>query len=189
MDTQDTEGGMPIPDGDGPGHAFAPGADTDLDAEDVRDVHDNPITEASVRESVERGHRYLGADAALLTVRQAATTAGVSPKTIRRWIAINRLEATLTPGAHGHEYLITPEALTAARDSTETRVQRVVDRGPTVEELMALLARAEARHAEVLAAVEGLRAELHEIRMLPAPASDAQVEAPPRSWWARLFGG
>jgi excisionase family DNA binding protein len=111
----------------------------------------------------------------VLTVGQAAEMAGVSTKTIRRWLHSGRLEA----GRAGEAYVITAAALKAAQDWTPSMDSAHVlsvapGRVPSTSTLSTdLLDRLE-RQAERIGHLE---AELAQVRAqlvaLPAPAPAA----------------
>lgn len=137
----------------------------------------------------------------ILTVSQAATAAGVSTKTVRRWLHSGRLEA----GRAGEAYVITAAALKAAQDwtpsiDTDHVLSVAPGRVPSTSTLSSQLLDRLERQAQRIGQLEAELAQARaQLLALPTPAeiapqrvSDAlapeptQTTSQPRNgrpWW------
>ena len=90
---------------------------------------------------------------ALLTVNQAASQTGVTPRTVRLWIEAGRLAAFRVPGKFGPEWRLRPADLAAA---TRARGERLCALLPGADALASTGAARELAHAtEALSLVVG----------------------------------
>jgi len=134
----------------------------------------------------------------VLTVAQAALVAGVSTKTVRRWIRSGRLDA----GRAGDAYVITPDALQRAKDWTPSidtspvpwRAHGHVESTSTVSQLLDRLERQAQRIGQLEAELDHARVQL---LALQAPSETATgratddvvddttqpTSARARAWW------
>ena len=99
-----------------------------------------------------------------LTVAEAAEQLGVSEKTIRRWVKVGRLSASLEHGPYGAQYRIPADALQAARQALA--VVTVERRGDSQTLALAIVQALESRD-------DGLRAELVALREQVASLTEA----------------
>lgn len=108
-----------------------------------------------------------------LSIKEAASAIGVSPKTVRRLVKDGKLPAELCAGKYGSEYRILeiPPSLVA---------QKPLDKGTT--QGMDMLRELQERNLQLAgqlgAAQERIRSLENQVRLLTAPR---------RSWWRRLF--
>jgi excisionase family DNA binding protein len=149
----------------------------------------------------------MAAVSTFLSVREAAVTAGVSERTIRRWLRSGQVRAA----KRGGSYRIRPNALTAmiGRDGTEevdagadAAAATVIDTSDTaaaamsgVSELTRLVRDLQQQNLELAGRVGYFQAENAQLRerlalMAPAapePAPDAEAASGPatRRWWRR----
>ncbi len=140
-----------------------------------------------------------------LSLAEAATRAGRSVKTLRRWIQEGKLAAVTVDTPHGPGYRVTVEALDAARRT----VTAVAHRYPPETEALtrALTAALAERDAQWLTAITALQEELRAIRgelgqlrgavqqpalsAAPVPteaAPETERRAPARRAWWRWWG-
>ncbi len=108
-----------------------------------------------------------------LSIKEAASAIGVSPKTVRRLVKDGKLPAELCAGKYGSEYRILeiPPSLVA---------QKPLDKGPTqgIDMIRELQERNLQLAGQLGAAQERIRSLENQVRLLAAPR---------RSWWRRVF--
>lgn len=134
-----------------------------------------------------------------LSARQAAAIAGISDRTVRRWIAAGRLLAE----RDGDDWLITPLALQAALSAAPDAAQTAAQLAAAAADLAALAAR-DAALAELVAKQEQtiielagrvgwlqsqLQARDERILALEAPKVEPEPEARRAPWWRRIIWG
>lgn len=139
-----------------------------------------------------------GQAATRLSIRAAAKVAGLSERTLRRYIASGKLSAV--DDGHGARLVDTSELLRLGLLRRSPVTGEAVPTGPTTGELDNLRERAEAAEARCKDleterdAWRGQAAAWQQqaeglLRALPAatdsPQSDAQGPAPRRPWWRR----
>ncbi|TEU04065.1 MAG: helix-turn-helix domain-containing protein [Dehalococcoidia bacterium] len=108
-----------------------------------------------------------------LSIKEAASAIGVSPKTVRRLVKDGKLPAELRAGKYGSEYRILEIPPSLA-------VQKPLDKGTT--QGMDMLRELQERNLQLAgqlgAAQERIRSLENQVRLLTAPR---------RSWWRRLL--
>jgi excisionase family DNA binding protein len=139
-----------------------------------------------------------------LTLKDAATRLGISPRTARRWVKEGRLQAELRPGPYGETYYVAAVALDqAVREPAPLRA--AVDVAGDLRPVAVMLEALRAEVAGLRAEVEGLRTgvdslrvehgQTHEAvkRLLAAPGATVpqiagEPSTPPQRPWWRFWG-
>ena len=124
-----------------------------------------------------------------LSIREAARAAGVSERTMRRYVAAGRV--SLSSDAQGARW-VDPEELLRAGLLRRSPMTPAANAAPVAaaeaDTLRERVAALEARVREVEADRDAWRGQAEGLlRMLPAPAAPEPAPAR-RSWWSRVIG-
>lgn len=116
-----------------------------------------------------------------LSVREAAERAGVSDKTLRRWLKSGRLRGEKVVGAYGLEYHIPAEAVRDAVESVPGRVVEPVQASGFGDALRAILEAQDRSNGALRAQLAALSEQVAALAervplMLPAPVEDVPGE-------------
>ncbi len=112
-----------------------------------------------------------------LTISQAASSLGVSSRTVRRFIKSGKIHAELVPGSFGEEYRI-------YELPTELHKQQPLDNTPTQTpiQVMDIVRELQDKNlalaAQLGVATERIRNLENQVKLLTAPR---------QPWWKRLF--
>ena len=136
-----------------------------------------------------------------MNIREAASKAGVTDMTVRRWIKTGKLEAQKMPGKAGEVYFIAPEALDAllggsSRENVDSHGSNAGDSAAVLAERVAgLQAMLEVLQKQVEEKDNAIKSLLNTNTRLSQQNADLQTLALPsrkddadkRGFWSRMF--